>query len=82
MKIAGRVFLLLAALVVLIAVAALSYRVIWQHRIANAVKITSPNGIDEATFMEVNGAQEWITIRGENKDSGTMLSCCSTGLIP
>jgi proline iminopeptidase len=45
----------------------------WQHRIANSVKITSPNGIDEAKFIDVNGAQEWITIRGDDRDTPVIL---------
>src|ERR1700681_4593789 len=73
MKVARRILSALAALVVLAVIAALSYRAIWQHRIANAVKITSPNGIDEAKFIEVNGAEEWITIRGENKNNPVIL---------
>lgn len=63
----------LVVLVVLVVVAALSYRAMRQHRIANEVKITSPNGIDEAKFIEVNGAEEWITIRGDNKDNPVIL---------
>jgi pimeloyl-ACP methyl ester carboxylesterase len=73
MKIVRRVLLALAALVVLVVVAAFSYRAMWRHRIANAVKITSPHGIDEAKFIEVNGAQEWITIRGDDKHNPVIL---------
>jgi len=73
MKIVRGILLVLAALVVLVVVAAFSYRAMWQHRIANRTRITSPNGIDEAKFIEVNGAEEWITIRGENKDNPAIL---------
>ncbi len=73
MKIIFRILLGLVALVVLAVIAALSYRAISQHRIANAVKIASPNGIDEAKFIQINGAQEWITIRGQNKDNPVIL---------
>lgn len=73
MKIIRRMLLALVALVVLAVIAALSYRAISQHRIANAVKIASPNGIDEAKFIDINGAQEWITIRGQNKDNPAIL---------
>jgi pimeloyl-ACP methyl ester carboxylesterase len=73
LKIIRRILLVLVALVVLAVVAALGYRATWQHRIANAVRITSPNGIDEAKFIEVNGAEEWITIRGDHKDNPVIL---------
>jgi hypothetical protein len=68
-KIIRRVFLTLVTLVVLAIVAALSSRAMWQHRIANEVKINSPNGIDEAKFIDIHGAQEWITIRGDNRNN-------------
>lgn len=73
MKIVRRILFALAALVVLVVVAAFSYRAMWQHRIANAVKISSPHGIDEGKFINVNGAEEWITIRGENKNNPVIL---------
>jgi pimeloyl-ACP methyl ester carboxylesterase len=72
-KIVRGVLWVLAALVVLVVVVAISGRAVWQHRIANAVKFTSPNGINEAKFIEVNGAEEWITIRGDNKDNPVIL---------
>jgi pimeloyl-ACP methyl ester carboxylesterase len=66
-------FLALAALVVLVVVAAFAYRAAWQHRIANKIRITSPNGIDEAKFIGVSGAEEWITIRGDDRDNPVIL---------
>src|SRR5262249_5113660 len=45
----------------------------WQHRIASEVRITSPRGIDEAKFIEINSAQEWITIRGDDKKHPVIL---------
>jgi len=65
--------LTLALLVVLVIASALSFRAVWQHKIANAVRIASPNGIDEAKFINVNGAEEWITIRGDNKSNPVIL---------
>jgi pimeloyl-ACP methyl ester carboxylesterase len=73
MKLARRILLALAALAVLVVVAAFSYRAVWQHRIANKTRITSPNGIDETKFIEVNGAEEWITIRGDDRDNPVIL---------
>lgn len=73
MKIVGRVLLALVALVVLAVVAALLYRAVWQRRIADKTRIASPNGIDEAKFIEINGAEEWITIRGDDRGSPVIL---------
>jgi pimeloyl-ACP methyl ester carboxylesterase len=35
--------------------------------------ITSPNGIDEAKYVEVGGIQQWITIRGEDRNNPVLL---------
>ena len=73
MKIVRRVLLALALLMVVVIVGALSFRAVWQRRIANTVRIGSANGINEAKFIKVNGAEEWITIRGDNKDNPVIL---------
>jgi pimeloyl-ACP methyl ester carboxylesterase len=72
-KIARRILLGLAALLVVAVVVAFSSRAMWQHRIANETRVTSPNGIDEAKFIRVNGAEEWITIRGDNIENPVIL---------
>jgi pimeloyl-ACP methyl ester carboxylesterase len=63
----------LIALIVLAVVAAQGYRAYRQHELAKKWRITSPNGIDEAKYIDVNGAQEWITIRGQNRDNPVIL---------
>ena len=73
MKAVRLILLALVALVLLAVVAALSYRAGCQHRIANTLRITSPNGIDEARFININGAEEWITIRGGDRDNPVIL---------
>src|SRR5213593_3826115 len=35
--------------------------------------INTPNGIDEAKYVEVGGIQQWITIRGENRNNPVLL---------
>jgi len=59
--------------VVLVLIAASGYRFYWQHRIAQKLKITSPNGVDDSKYIDVNGAQEWITIRGDNRKNPVIL---------
>jgi pimeloyl-ACP methyl ester carboxylesterase len=42
-------------------------------RNARDYAITTSNGIDEAKFVEVGGIEQWITIRGENRDNPVLL---------
>ena len=35
--------------------------------------ITAPNGIDEGRFVEVGGIEQWITIRGEDRNNPVVL---------
>jgi pimeloyl-ACP methyl ester carboxylesterase len=52
---------------------ALGYRAYRQHQNGEALAIHTPSGIDEATFIRVSGAEEWITLRGDNKDNPVIL---------
>lgn len=65
--------IVLGGLVVLAIIAAVAFRAHVQHRLRREARITSPNGIDEAKYIEVNGAQEWITIRGQNRNNPVIL---------
>jgi pimeloyl-ACP methyl ester carboxylesterase len=42
-------------------------------RNARDYAITTSNGIDEARYIEVGGIQQWVTIRGENKNNPVLL---------
>jgi pimeloyl-ACP methyl ester carboxylesterase len=42
-------------------------------RNARDYAITSPNGIDEAKYVEVGGIEQWITIRGEDRSNPVLL---------
>ena len=42
-------------------------------RNARDYAITSPNGIDEAKYVEVGGIEQWITIRGEDRNNPVLL---------
>jgi pimeloyl-ACP methyl ester carboxylesterase len=63
----------LLALVVLAIIAVFAFRAHVQHRLGREARITAPNGIDEAKYVDVNGAQEWITIRGQNRNNPVIL---------
>ncbi|MDE3170657.1 MAG: alpha/beta hydrolase [Acidobacteriota bacterium] len=54
-------------------VAGFAYRAHMQHRLARETRIATPNGIDEAKYIEVNGAQEWVTIRGQDRSNPVIL---------
>jgi pimeloyl-ACP methyl ester carboxylesterase len=42
-------------------------------RNARDYSIATPNGIDEARFVEIGGIQQWITIRGEDQNNPVLL---------
>ena len=42
-------------------------------RNAQQYAISSPKGIDEARFVTVGGIEQWITIRGQDRDNPVML---------
>jgi len=51
----------------------IGWRVLLQHRNAQAFATRSANGIDEARFVRINGADQWITIRGQDRRSPVLL---------
>jgi len=44
-----------------------------RKRNARDYAITTPNGVDEAKYVELGQIQQWITIRGENRDNPVLL---------
>jgi pimeloyl-ACP methyl ester carboxylesterase len=76
MRILKILALALVGIVVVLGVAvtaALGYRAHWQHKNRETLAIHSANGIDEAKFITVNGAEEWITIRGDDRGNPVIL---------
>jgi pimeloyl-ACP methyl ester carboxylesterase len=72
-RIAKITLLSLLALLIILIICAISYRAIRQHQNSAALAIRSPNGIDEAMFVPVGGIDQWITIRGRNRDNPVVL---------
>lgn len=68
-----RGLLAVLALAVALVVLALGYRAWRQHENAQALAIITPNGIAEASFVRINGIDQWVTIRGENRDNPVIL---------
>jgi pimeloyl-ACP methyl ester carboxylesterase len=63
----------LFALALLVFFAALGYRAWRQQENAQALAITTPNGIDERSFVRLNGIDQWVTIRGEDRRNPVLL---------
>ena len=72
-RIAKIALLTLLGLLVTLIICALFYRAIRQHQSSTALAIHTPNGIDEAMFVPIGGINQWITIRGQNRDNPVVL---------
>jgi pimeloyl-ACP methyl ester carboxylesterase len=55
------------------AVGGLVWRTARQRRVAKALEITAPNGIAEQRFVKVGGIDQWIQLRGEDRDNPVLL---------
>ncbi len=44
-----------------------------RNRNAQTYAITAPNGIDEGSYVEIGGIEQWITIRGEDRSNPVIL---------
>jgi len=68
--------IILAGVTALIALAmagGLGWRMVRRRRVAKALKITAPNAVVEERFVEIGGIEQWIQIRGENRDNPVLL---------
>ena len=54
-------------------VGGLAWRKARQRRVARALEITTPNGIVEQRFVPIGGIDQWIQIRGEDRDNPVLL---------
>lgn len=66
-------FFSLAALLVIAVVALLVLRAHRQHVIAKAIAIHTVNGIDEAMYVKIGGIDQWIQIRGQDRENPVIL---------
>jgi pimeloyl-ACP methyl ester carboxylesterase len=64
-----RVLIAVVAMIVL----AIGYRAWRQHENAVALAIHTPNGVEEASFLRIGGIDQWVQIRGENRDNPVIL---------
>jgi len=64
------------ALVIAVALAVgagLGYRAWRQHEAEALLRIATPEGIDDALFVELGGASQWVTIRGQDRGNPVVL---------
>jgi len=73
LKIAKFVALSIMALLVVAVGAILILRAHRQHATAQAIAIHTPNGIDEAQYVRIGGINQWIQIRGQDRDNPVLL---------
>jgi pimeloyl-ACP methyl ester carboxylesterase len=64
----GGVLVVLGVLVLLVA-----WRALRQHQLSVAMAIHTPNGIDERRYVRIGGVEQWITIRGQDRDNPAIL---------
>jgi pimeloyl-ACP methyl ester carboxylesterase len=62
-----------AAIIAAPAVGGLAWRTARQRQAAKALEITTPNRIVEQRFIKVGGVDQWIQIRGEDRDNPVLL---------
>jgi pimeloyl-ACP methyl ester carboxylesterase len=62
-----------ALLLALVVGSAFGYRAWRQHEGEALMRIDAPNGVDDAMFVEIGGAQQWITIRGQDRNNPVVL---------
>lgn len=73
MRVVGRILGGLLVLIVVLAVAGFGYRA-WQQKVnAERLAITTPNAIVEESFVKMGGIDQWVQIRGQDKNNPVLL---------
>ncbi len=75
-RIAKRIALALlgtAALLVALMGVGLGFRAYRQHVAAGVLAIHSPNGVQEAGYVDIGGIRQWVQIRGEDRNNPVVL---------
>ena len=67
------VFRSVLVFIALLLIGALTYRSVRQHRNAKELVIRTPNRIEESMFVKIGGIDQWVQIRGENRDNPVLL---------
>ncbi|MFI9255588.1 alpha/beta fold hydrolase [Streptomyces sp. NPDC053069] len=51
----------------------LTYRALRRRALAKKLAITTPNGIDESSYVRIGGIDQWISVRGEDRTNPVIL---------
>jgi pimeloyl-ACP methyl ester carboxylesterase len=70
---AKRIVMTLILLLTSLSLALLALRAFWQHQTAAQIRIKSAGGIDSMEKIKVGGVDQWILIRGWNRDNPVLL---------
>jgi len=73
LKAAASIILSLLGLVIALVAAGFGYRAYRHNQIARSTEINVTNGVDEAFFVKIGGIDQWISIRGQNRDNPVLL---------
>ena len=63
----------LVGVLVLLPASGLTYRALRQRRTAKALAIQTPNQIEESRFVQIGGIEQWLQIRGGDRDNPVLL---------
>ena len=61
------------AIITLLIAPAFAFRAYEQRQVAKRIEITSPNGIASLEKVRLGGVDQWILIRGRNRDNPVLL---------
>jgi hypothetical protein len=73
LRVAKASLLAVTILAVLAIGSGLGFRAYRQHLSARVLAIQSPNGVQEGMYVKIGGVDQWIQIRGEDRDNPVIL---------
>ncbi|MFI9806404.1 alpha/beta fold hydrolase [Streptomyces sp. NPDC052301] len=51
----------------------LTYRALKRRAHAKSLRITTPNGVDESSYVRIGGIDQWISVRGDDRTNPVIL---------
>lgn len=72
-RVTRRILLGFVASTTVLVAGGIAYRAYRHHQIDSAASIDPARGIDEEVFTTIGGVEQWISIRGENRDNPVVL---------
>lgn len=72
-KLLTRTILAAFGILVVLVTTGLVWRAFRQHQVSEATAIHTSNGIDERRYVRIGGEEQWITIRGQDRNNPAVL---------